>query len=161
MSERGWGRVWHGHSLPAGTAPPVPSARRGGEEDEEEDVAAAPPALRCAARLRARRSAAAPAPAGQGLSAAPGDELRVPPFPALPKVSPVRRAAVPGVPRQSSFPCSSPELAESGAGGTWLRECFRSRSFPQTALCPPRSPPGIGEQPSGKFFQGRPRVWFL
>lgn len=50
MSERGWGRVWHGHSSPVGTAPPMPSARRGGEEDEEEeDVAAAPPAPRGAA----------------------------------------------------------------------------------------------------------------
>lgn len=134
MSERGWGRVWHGHSLPAGTAPPVPSSRRGGEEEEgdEEDAAVAPPAPRCAAPLRARRSAAAPARRGRGSPReAPGAGLGAS---ALPKLSRVWRAAVPGVPRQPSLPCPVPR-----ACGQWCGRDVAQRVFPQPLLSSDRA----------------------
>lgn len=133
MSERGWGQVWHGHSLPVGTAPPVPSARRAGEEEEEgdgEDVAAAapaPPAPRCAARLRARRSSG---PAGQGLPAEGSVRGARGSCPA--ETSP--RAAVPGVPRQPALPYPVPR-----ASGERCGRDVAPRVFPQPLLSSDRA----------------------
>lgn len=157
MSERGWGRVWPGHSLPAGTAPSVPSACRGGEEkEEEEDVAAAaaPPAPRCAARLRGCRSAAAPAPAGQRLPAALSGGAQGSLFPCPAETFPRAVGSRAGRPRQSLLPCPVPRACGERGERDVAQGVFPQPHFPETALCPPRSRPGSGEQPSGKFSPG-------
>lgn len=95
---------------------------------------------------------------GPGGAGAPrGSGLGVLPFPALPKLSRVPCRASP-VSRRS---LPRPEGARGAVRAGRRSGALPQPLFPQTALCPPPSPPGSGEQPSGKFFQGRPRVWFL
>lgn len=111
---------------------------------------------RCAVAGARRRGCSGPA--GLGLPAAPGAGAELSSFPCPAESFPSAAGAVPAVP---VLPGPVPRACGERCERDGARGAFPQPLCPQTALCPPRSPPGSGEQPSGKFFQGRPPVGFF